>query len=262
MIVGGIDVGSLSTKSLILRDGQTICGWHIILTGPIPVESAYEVMDLTLRKSNLSFKDLDYVVSTGYGRVNVPFAKASFTEISCQARGCNWLFPSVRTILDVGGQDCKAIKCDENGNVVDFAMNDKCAAGTGRYLERVAKIVNLPLDQIGTFSLQSVTEPVSINSTCVVFAEADIIKAIRSGKHINDVLAGAMDAIVNRIIALLERVRVDGDLCISGGVAKNIGIVSRLEQIFKLKALIAPEPQIVGALGAAIIAMDLANRAR
>ncbi len=260
MIVGGIDVGSLSTKSLILTDGK-ICGWHIILTGPIPVESAYEVMDFTLRKADLSFNDLDFVVSTGYGRINVPFARASFTEISCQARGSNWLFPSVRTILDVGGQDCKAIRCDGNGDVIDFTMNDKCAAGTGRYLERVAKIVNLSLDQIGSFSLQSVSNPVPINSTCVVFAESDIIKAIRSGKHVNDVLAGAMDAIVNRIVALLERVGVDGDLCISGGVAKNIGVVSRLEQIFKLKARIAPEPQIVGALGAALIAMDLARQA-
>jgi predicted CoA-substrate-specific enzyme activase len=260
MIVGGIDIGSLSTKSLILENGEIIRGWSITLTGPDPIESASAVINSAIGEANLSMADVKYLVATGYGRVNVPFAQASVTEISCHARGCNWLFPSVRTVLDMGGQDCKAIRCDEKGNVIAFAMNDKCAAGTGRYLERVAGVLNLGLDQIGPLSLQGVNKPVLITNTCVVFAEEDIIRAIREGNNAVDILAGAIDAIVDRVAALLERVGVEGDLCISGGVAKNKGVVARLQKRFGLKPVIAPEPQIVGALGAALIAADMAVR--
>jgi len=256
MIVAGIDIGSLSAKALVLQDGQIIRGWSIGLTGPDPVESASLVMNLALKEANLSASDIEYVVSTGYGRVNVPFAQGSLTEISCHARGSHRLFPSVRTILDMGGQDCKAIKCDEGGNITNFAMNDKCAAGTGRYLERVAATLNLRLDEIGSMSLHPIGESVPVTSTCVVFAEGDILRLIREGKHVDNILAGTMEAIVERVIALLERVGVDRDLCISGGVAKNIGVVRRLEQRLGLKAFIADEPQIVGALGAALFASD------
>jgi len=254
MIVSGIDIGSLSVKALIMGDGQKILGSSIALTGLDPVESASTVMKQALKEANLSSADIEYTVATGYGRINVPFAQDSITEISCHARGSNWLFPTVRTILDMGGQDCKAIRCDENGGITGFAMNDKCAAGTGRYLERVAATLNLELDQIGPLSLRPIEGPLYINSTCVVFAEGDIIKLMREGKHTNDILAGAMDAIVERIIALLERVGIEMDLCISGGVAKNIGVVDRLERKLGIKAFIAAEPQIVGALGAALFA--------
>jgi predicted CoA-substrate-specific enzyme activase len=257
MIVGGIDIGSLSAKALILQDGQKIRGWSLVLTGPDPVESASRVMDMAREKAGIQASEIEYIVSTGYGRVNVPFAQRSITEISCHARGNHWLFPSVRTILDMGGQDCKSIKCDENGNITNFAMNDKCAAGTGRYLERVAATLNLQLDEIGEKSLQSIGKPVPVTSTCVVFAEGDIIRLIREGKFVGDILAGTIDAIVERVIALLERVGIERDLCISGGVAKNIGVVRRLEKKLGLKAFIAHEPQIVGALGAALFASDL-----
>ncbi len=255
MIVGGIDIGSLSAKALVMDDGK-IRGWSLILTGPDSVESATQVMDMALKESNLSSDQIQYTVATGYGRVNVPFAQVTITEISCHARGSYWLFPEVRTILDMGGQDCKAIRCDENGRLTGFIMNDKCAAGTGRYLERVAATLGLKLDQIGPLSLQAVDGPLPVTSTCAVFAESEILKFMREGKHTNDILAGATDAIVSRVIALLERVGIEEALCISGGVAKNIGVVKRLEKKLGLKAHIAPEPQIVGAVGAALFAAD------
>jgi predicted CoA-substrate-specific enzyme activase len=256
MIVGGIDIGSLSAKALILQDGQIIRGWGLVLTGPDPVDSASRVMDMALKEAGISASEVEYIVSTGYGRVNVPFAQSSKTEISCHARGSHWLFPSVHTILDMGGQDCKAIRCNENGDINNFAMNDKCAAGTGRYLERVAAALNFRLDEIGERSLQPIGETVPVTSTCVVFAESDMLRLIREGKYVANILAGTMDAIVERVIALLERVGIEPDLCISGGVAKNIGVVRRLEKKLGLKAFIAHEPQIVGALGAALFASD------
>lgn len=259
MIISGIDVGSLSTKALIMENGE-ILGWSLILTGPDSVKSAEKAISLALEKSSLSFKDIEYTVATGYGRVNVPFAQKTITEISCHAEGCHWYFPEVRTILDMGGQDCKAIRCDGNGKVTEFMMNDKCAAGTGRYLERVAGSLELELDQIGPLSLQSVNGPLPISSTCVVFAEEDIIRLRREGKHTNDILAGATDAIAERIKALLERVGIEEALCISGGVAKNIGVVKRLEVKLGLKAHMASEPQIVGALGAALFARKLREK--
>lgn len=255
MIVSGIDVGSLSAKALILNEGR-IKGWGLVLTGPDSVESADRAMGLALKESNLSPEQIQYTVATGYGRVNVPFAQVTVTEISCHARGSHWFFPGVRTILDMGGQDCKAIRCDGNGRLTNFVMNDKCAAGTGRYLERVAMTLGLKLDEIGPRSLQWVEGPLPISSTCAVFAEGDIVGLLRGGKHPNDILAGATDAIVDRVIALLERVGIEEALCVSGGVAKNIGVVKRLEKKLGLKALIAPEPQIVGALGAALFAVD------
>ncbi len=198
MLVSGIDVGSLSTKALIMEDGKIVAS-SLILTGPDSVESAEEVQRLALKESNLSFDKIEYTVATGYGRVNVPFAQKTITEISCHAKGSHWFFPDVRTILDMGGQDCKAIRCDETGKVTAFIMYDICAAGTGRYLERVAASLELGLDQIGPLSLDTIDGPMTISSTCVVFAEGDIIRLRREGKHTNDVLAGATDAIVERV---------------------------------------------------------------
>lgn len=255
MIVGGIDVGSLSTKALIMEN-EKIKGWSLIFTGPDSAESAKNALDIALKEAKVSLDEVQYMVATGYGRVNVPFAQNTVTEISCHARGSHWLFPDVRTILDMGGQDCKAIRCDENGNLISFFMNDKCAAGTGRYLERVAAVLGVELGQIGPLSLHGINGPLEISGTCVVFAESDIMKLMREGNHRNDILAGAADAIVGKIIALLERVGVERELCVSGGVAKNVGVVSRLEKKFGLKAFIAFEPQIVGALGAALFAAD------
>ncbi len=251
----GIDIGSLSAKAALLRNGEIDC-WVLQLTGADPVASAQEVMDKVLVKAGISLMEVGYVVSTGYGRIQVPFAKKNVTEISCHARGSHWFFPEARTILDMGGQDCKAIRCDEEGRVTNFALNDKCAAGTGRYLERVAHTLSLGLEQIGPLSLQPMAGPQPVSNFCAVFAERDIIQLLRKGKSVNDILAGATDAIVDRVLSLLDRVQVVEAMCISGGVAKNIGVVKRLEERLGAKARIAAEPQIVGALGAALFAAD------
>ncbi len=255
MITAGIDVGSSSTKAIILDDGEVLAS-SIILTTPDSEESAKSVMDKTLQQAKLSLSDIQYIVGTGYGRVNIPFANQTLTEISCHAKGAQAQDANVRTILDMGGQDCKAIRCDGMGRVVNFAMNDKCAAGTGRFLERIAAAINCPLDLIGLRSLQGVNKDLPISTTCAVFAEADILKLIRDGKEINDILACAFDSLVHRIEGLLSRVGVEYSLCISGGVGKNIGIVKRLEKHFKGEIFLSAEPQLVGAFGAALIAMD------
>ncbi len=257
MIVAGIDIGSLSGKCVILRreDGEKVVSSAVILTTPDSEGTARDVMHKALAAADLTIKDLSYIVSTGYGRVNVPLAQENITEITCHTKGINWLFPNVRTILDMGGQDCKAISCGEDGRVLNFVMNDKCAAGTGRYLERIAAILDVPLTEVGPLSLEGLNTPVEIKSYCTVFAERDVLILLREGRSKKEILAGACDAIVKRIATLMLQVGVRNDLSISGGVAKNIGIVRRLEKRFGMNIAIAPDPQIVGALGAALFAL-------
>jgi benzoyl-CoA reductase subunit A len=259
MITGGIDIGSLSANFVILDD-EGIIAQCTILTGSDSTQTSWELLRQTLvaSQTDLKMEDIDYIVTTGYGRTVVPFSHASITEISCHARGNSWLCPGVRTILDMGGQDCKAICCDAKGKVTNFVMNDKCAAGTGRYLERVASTLGISLDMFGPLSLEPVEGPAAISNFCTVFAQRDIVLLMRQGVHRNDILAGACEAIVKRILPLLQRVGIEEVFAISGGVAKNIGVVRRLEEEIGLKAYIASDPQIVGALGAALFARILA----
>lgn len=257
MLLAGIDIGSSSTKAVIMDD-RVVVAFALIPTGAHSSTAASRVMELVLEKTKAGMTDIVYIVSTGYGRVNVPFAQKNITEISCHARGVNWYFPEVRTVLDMGGQDCKAIKCDEAGRVVNFALNDKCAAGTGRYLERLSKYTGISLDEIGPRSLQPVNGPVAVDSFCAVFAENDVLLRIREGYQINDILAGAVDAIVERIVTIIQRIGAVPELSISGGIAKNTGVVSRVEKRLDMSALIADEPQIIGAVGAALFARDQA----
>jgi len=254
-VVAGIDIGSLSAKAVVMSNNEVIAS-AILLTEADTVRTAFNVMGRALEQCGLQLDDILCVISTGYGRVNVPFAKKNVTEISCHAKGNWWLFRDVRTILDMGGQDCKAIRCDETGRVKNFIMNDKCAAGTGRYLERLANITGITLDEVGPRSLQPVAGAATINSTCTLFAECEVIKLLRQGTHINDILAGAVDALADRILPLLNYIEVVPAFAISGGLAKNSGMVKRLEQKLGLTPHIAPEPQVVGALGAAIFANE------
>jgi benzoyl-CoA reductase subunit A len=260
MITLGVDVGSLTGKALVFRDGE-ILAWDVILTGPDSVATGREVTANALRKAGLPLEAMDYVVSTGYGRIVVPFAHKNVSEISCHARGATWFFPGARTILDMGGQDCKAIRCDERGKVVSFLMNDKCAAGAGRSMGIVAELVDVPLEELGALSLEDPAGAVSISSTCVVFARSEILTHLRRGVPKPRVLAGACDALASRVLAMLNRVGVGPEFVISGGIAKNVGIVRRLEQKTGLAARLCFEPQIVGALGAALYAADFARRA-
>jgi len=261
MITAGIDIGSASAKAVIIQDGK-VTGEGIIRTRSSSVETAYEVMGKAMGSSGLSMKDVHYIVSTGYGRVNVPFAQKSFSEILCHGRGTASIFPNVRTLLDIGGQDCKVIRLDEQGRVVTFIMNDKCAAGTGRYLERVAKVIGVPLEELGRRSLQTVEGPTPISSYCAVFAQRDVNSLFRQGKHINDITAGICEALVEMLLGLVRRVRLVKDFSVSGGVAKNEGIIKRLERDLEVKAYVAPEPQLTGALGAALFAQELVKTGR
>jgi len=253
MITAGVDVGSASAKALILRE-ETIVDWAITATTGDSSESANIVMSLLLDKTGLSLDNIDYIVSTGYGRVNVPFADKEITEITCHATGAHWLFPEVRTILDIGGQDVKAIRCNDKGKVVKFVLNDKCAAGTGRYLERTATTLGLKIEELGPLSLQNVKDPPpDISSVCTVFAAEEMLRLLRKGEDHRDILAGATKALVQRLCGFIDRVGLEESLIVTGGVAKNIGVISYLEKQLGVKTVSAPEPQIIGALGAALV---------
>jgi predicted CoA-substrate-specific enzyme activase len=256
MIVAGIDIGSATAKAVIMQDYKIIA-WSKIATSTNSTETAQEVMQKTLDETNLSARDIQYIVSTGYGRANVNFGNKTISEISCHAKGSIWFFPNARTIVDIGGQDSKFIRCNENGDVQNFILNDKCAAGTGRYIERIARMLQIPLEQFGDLSFQTVEGPANITSTCAVFAENDIALLLRRGKAVNDILAGACESLLKRIDIQLRRLGIVEDITICGGIAKNGGVVKRLENQLALSLSIAFEPQIVGAIGACLFAHEI-----
>jgi len=255
MITAGIDIGSSTAKAVILQDNRIIA-YSILPTGADSAGAAQKALDTALlNASDISRASLQGIVGTGYGRLIIPFASETVTEISCHARGANWLFPTVRTVVDMGGQDCKAIRCDGAGKLVNFAMNDKCAAGTGRFLELMARVVNVPLEELGGLSLQA-KSAIRINSTCAVFGRSEVTALLRQGKDRAAVIAGLHAAVAARVYTLLRRVGVQPDFAITGGIARNMGVVRRLEEMAGIKALLPEEPQIVGALGAALFAQD------
>ncbi|MGA2368857.1 MAG: acyl-CoA dehydratase activase [Dehalococcoidia bacterium] len=255
MITAGIDIGSLTGKALILKD-TSVLSWSIIPTGYDSADTAKIVTEKALEQAGITMADIDYIVSTGYGRVIVPFARKNISEISCHARGAVWCNPQVRTVVDMGGQDCKSMRCDSRGNVISFAMNDKCSAGVGRYLEVMAKLLDIRLEDIGERSLDFTGDPLTISSTCVVFARSEILRSLQQGADKNKILAGLHDALVTRIYGMLNKVGLEKEFMVSGGIAKNIGIVNRLQRRVGFEFKTAFEPQIVGALGAAVLAQE------
>ena len=257
MFVAGVDIGSRGAKSVIMKDGNILSS-SICDTGPESAKTAQLTMDEALKGTGLSLKDFSYIVATGYGRVLVPFANANISEISCHARGAHWYFPSVRTILDMGGQDCKAINCDENGRVTNFIMNDKCAGGTGRFLEMIADVLQVPLEEIGSLSMES-TQDLPFSTVCVVFAKSEALALLKKGVPKSDILSGLHDAIAVRCRNLLKRVSIERDFTITGGIAKNVGMVNKVKEKVGLEPLLAPDPQIIGALGAALFARERAK---
>ena len=258
----GIDVGSVSTQAVIMADEDIYC-YGNMRTGFSSPDSALNVFAYATEETGITLKDLSYTVGTGYGRVNVPFGNRAITEIACHARGANRMYgPGVRTILDMGGQDCKAIKTDDKGKVVAFLMNDKCAAGTGRGMEVVADLLAVPIEDMGEMSLNVDKEPVPLNSTCVVFAKSEAVGLLRSGWTKEKVLAAYCSAIAHRVSMLLEKINVEKDFAITGGIAKNPGIVRRLEKELGLEALKPDfDTQIAGAVGAALFAKSLFEKA-
>lgn len=258
MVTAGVDIGSVGSKTVIMLDGE-LYAYSVMRTGGVSEETAIRVMNWALEETGLKAKNVHCIVGTGYGRVNVPFAKRTITEIACHARGAHYIYgPTVRTVLDIGGQDCKAIRCDERGKVMSFLMNDKCAAGTGRGLEVFADLIRVPIEELGKASLSVEKEPPPVSNTCVIFAKAESVALLRQGWQKEKVAAAYHLAMVNRIIDLLTRVGIEKDFVVTGGVAKNTGIVSRLERNLGIKSLEPKlDPILAGAMGAALFAKAL-----
>ncbi len=263
IITAGVDVGSVSTQAVIMVDGN-LYSYSNMRTGSDSPDSAKKAIDWAMNGTKLKLENIHYIVGTGYGRVNVPFANKTITEIACHARGANFIYgPSVRTVLDMGGQDCKAIQCDEKGKVTAFLMNDKCAAGTGRGMEVFADLLAVPIEKIGDLSFEIDHEPEPVSSTCVVFAKSEALGLLRQGWHKNLVIAAYCSAMAHRVYTLLERLGIQKEFAITGGIAKNRGVVERLEKELGIKALQAKmDPQIAGALGAALFAKNLYEKSR
>jgi bzd-type benzoyl-CoA reductase Q subunit len=257
-LVGGIDVGSVSSQAVVLADGALYC-YSNTRTGSNSPDSAQKALGMALEDTDIKQEDIQYTVGTGYGRVNIPMANKAITEIACHARGANSMGgPSVRTILDMGGQDLKGIHCDERGKVTQFLMNDKCAAGTGRGMEVMAELLQIPIVEVGEMSLDVPEEPPPVSSTCVIFAKSEAIGLLRSGWTKNMVLAAYCSAMAHRVVGLLERIGVEKDFVITGGISKNVGVTSRLLKELGVDTMqLKPDPQIAGALGAALFARDL-----
>lgn len=263
LITAGVDIGSVSSKTAIMVDGE-LYAYSLMRTGSSSPDSAYKATNWALEGTGMTIQDIKYVVGTGYGRVNVPFSNRAITEIACHARGANHIWGSgVRTVLDMGGQDCKAIRCDDKGKVTAFLMNDKCAAGTGRGMEVFADLLSVPIEDVGEMSLKVDKEPAPVSSTCVVFAKSEALGLLRQGWPKEKVLAAYSSAMAHRVFTLLEKVGVEKDFAISGGIAKNVGVVSRLEKELGITALPRPEkcdPQLVGAIGAGLFAKALLEK--
>jgi predicted CoA-substrate-specific enzyme activase len=225
-----------------------------------PEDSARKVMDEALAAAGLSMDGVAFCVGTGYGRHKIPFVNQSASEIACHALGAQWLVPSAHTVIDIGGQDCKAMRIDDEGNVVKFIANDKCAAGTGRFLEVMAKVLDVDIADLGKLSAKA-KRPITLASTCTVWAQADVIQYINSGETIEDIGAGINQAMAGRVATLANSVGTSRDICMTGGVAKNTGVVRALERLVGMR-IITPrksDPQLAGALGAALMARQLAQ---
>jgi len=252
-IFAGVDIGSTMTKVVIW--GGNVLSTFIGPTGAEYRLLAHQVVRDALRQAHLSFEDLVYVISTGYGRMNVPFADGQITEVTCHAQGVFHIFPQARTIIDIGGQDSKAIKLNHQGKMANFAMNDKCAAGTGRFLEVIAESLAMDLKELGERSLRAET-PVKISSICTVFAEQEVVGHLADGKRLEDVLGGLHEAFASRIQSMAVPVKIEAPVVLTGGGAKNIGLRRALERRLGYELLIPPEPLITGALGAALLAKE------
>jgi len=261
LITAGVDVGSTSTQAVIMTDGQ-LYAYSNIRTGSNSPDSALQAIQWAMKDTGLKLEDLYFTVGTGYGRVNVPFADKTITEITCHARGANYMYgPTLRTLLDMGGQDCKAISCDERGMVTSFMMNDKCAAGTGRGMEVIADLLSVHVEDIGEMSFRIDEEPPPVSSMCVIFAKTEATNLMRAGWTKEKVLAAYCHAMALRVARLLERNGIEKDFAITGGIAKNIGVTRRVEKLLGLEALKATlDTQIAGALGGALIAKELVEK--
>lgn len=253
--VMGIDSGSTSTNAAILDNDKKIVAYTVVRTGAKSSESAKRALEEVLKKAGLEREDISLIVSTGYGRVSITFADKEVTEISCHGKGAHYLNPRIRTIIDIGGQDSKVIKLNDKGEVIDFVMNDKCAAGTGRFLEMMARTLEIDIKDMGPESLKW-KEDIKISSMCSVFAESEVISLIAQNKEKADIIHALNQSISSKTNALLGRVGKESEFMMTGGVAQNIGVVKALEEKIGEKLFISDEPEIVGAIGAALFGLE------
>jgi bzd-type benzoyl-CoA reductase Q subunit len=274
IITAGVDVGSVSSQGVVMVDGE-LYAFSSTRTGSDSPDSARKALDMALEQTDLIEDNIDYCIGTGYGRVNVPMAQRTITEIACHARGANFMYgPDVRTVMDMGGQDCKAINCDDKGKVLNFIMNDKCAAGTGRGMEVFADLIRVPVWEIGARSFQITQDPPMISSTCVVFAKSEVFGLAEQGIAENEIMAAYCSAMAHRIVELLNRLGILEKFVITGGIAKNEGVVKRIErelgimtadEVWYKKDMRGEVPfdtQIAGAIGAAMFGFAMMRRGK
>jgi len=247
------------TKAVILNQG--IISSIIGPTGPEQRRLSNKVMEEALKRADISLQEITYIVSTGYGRINVPFADKQFTEITCHAKGIVSLFPKAKTIIDVGGQDIKAIKVDTTGKTIDFVMNDKCAAGSGRFIEVIADTLGVPLDKVGDLSLGS-KNPAKISNICTIWAQQEVAASLAQGIPVSDLLAGVHQSLAERISTMVNRLRLEEAVIVTGGGAKNKGLLKALIEQLGHEILVPEEPLITGALGAAMLGKEIVEKAK
>jgi len=255
MFFAGCDIGSLTAKAVIM-DENSIIGSEIIRVRPNARESADEVLGKLLSCHNMDFSDIECMCTTGYGRQEIPYSDMNMSEISCHGMGAFTADKSIRTVVDIGGQDCKVISIDSNGRIIDFIMNDKCAAGTGKSLEMLARTLDVPLEELGNLSLKS-GKPLNITNKCSVFMELEILDSLYRKKRLKDIVCGLSDAVAKRVASLARAVDIRQEVCITGGVSKNQGVVKQLEKRMNVRfKKIGIDPQITGALGAAVFSRE------
>jgi (R)-2-hydroxyacyl-CoA dehydratese activating ATPase len=257
----GVDVGSTQTKAVVVDEARRIVARALTATGANVTRAAEEAFAEALRTGSLEEEEVEYVVGTGYGRYKVTFGNTQVTEISCHGRGAVQMFPRTRTVVDMGGQDTKAIRVAPAGDIQDFCMNDKCAAGTGRFLGAAASALDIPLDALGGTALRG-ERPVKITTTCTVFAESEVLAWLGRGKKIEDILLGVHQSIAARSAGLARRVGIETEVTFTGGVAKNVAMVRTLTDALGVPVNVSEESHYMGALGAALFALDHVLAAR
>lgn len=256
MAVAGVDIGSATGKAVIMTDGR-IVGASVLISTAHPAKTADLVMRQALEQAGLSSVDqLEHVVCTGYGRLKIPYAKENLSEISCHAKGAHWMVPSVRTVIDVGGQDCKVISLSPKGTVLEFKMNDRCAAGTGRFFEAMARALCCGLEGLSDPANQG-DDPCAISNQCSVFAESEVVTLLNEGIALDNIIAGINASVASRLTSMSRRVGIVDDVVLTGGCSKNRGLAMALETKIKTQLIALPhDPQIAGALGAALFAAE------
>jgi predicted CoA-substrate-specific enzyme activase len=259
--VAGIDMGAKSTKALIMDGEMRICGKAAIRTRPDFAAVATEALQSALQQAGISEKEVNYIATTGFGRYNVPFRDIQITDITCVGRGAVFLFSKTRCVLDIGAQSTRALRVTDTGKVREFRTNDKCAAGAGGFIERACKYLEVQVDQVGDLSLQA-TKPQTISSVCAVLAESEIINHVSTGETVDNILRGVHNSLASRALALLKRAGMEDEVTFVGGVARQKGMVKALEETLKRKVNVSDEPELVGALGAALLALRRLEKLR